>query len=92
MEYTVEKTQQGLKIELSGELTFEKYQTFRAVIEEIRTEKTDVEFSLSTLENIDSAGAGMMKLAKDEAKRLGISFSITNIPKDLQAFISLLDT
>lgn len=90
MDFKVNSTGNGLKIELDGELTFENHKDFKEIIQVIKEAQEDVEISLRGLSNMDSAGAGMLKLAKDKAQQTGGSFNLTDIPDDLKVFVSLL--
>lgn len=90
MDFKVNSTDQGLKIELDGDLTFENHKDFKEIIGIIKEAEKDVEISLAGLSNMDSAGAGMLKLAQDRAKQVGGEFSLTEVPEELRVFVSLL--
>jgi len=90
MDYKVNSTDQGLKIEIDGTLTFENHREFKGIIEAIRDTQENVEISLKGLKNMDSAGAGMLKLAQDKAQQNGKDFKISEVPEDLKMFVSLL--
>lgn len=90
MDYKVQSTNSGLKIELDGELTFENHRDFKEIISLIKEAQSDVELSLKGLKNMDSAGAGMLKLAQDKAKQSGTDCQFTEVPDDLEVFVSLL--
>ncbi len=90
MEFRVENNGNGLRIELDGELTFENHRDFKEILGIIKDAQDDVEISLKGLSSMDSAGAGMLKLAQDKAGQSGGAFSLTEVPDDLQAFVSLL--
>ena len=90
MDFKVNSTDNGLKIELDGDLTFENHRDFKEIIGLIKEAQDDVEISLKGLSNMDSAGAGMLKLAQDRAKQGGGSFDITDVPEELEVFVSLL--
>ena len=90
MNYKVDSTSNGLKIELDGDLTFENHKDFKEVISIIKEANQNVELSLKGLSNMDSAGAGMLKLAQDKAKMSGGNLSLTEVPEELRVFVSLL--
>jgi len=90
MDFKVETTDTGLKIELDGDLTFENHRDFKDVIAIIKDAQKNVEISLKGLSKMDSAGAGMLKLAQDGAKLSGGDFNLTNVPENLRVFVSLL--
>lgn len=80
----------GLSVKLSGNFTFESYRDFKEVVSAIRDTKGDVTVSLADVNEMDSAGAGMLKLAQDQAKQSGVSFTITDVPPKLEILVSLI--
>jgi anti-anti-sigma factor len=90
MDFKVNSTNNGLKIELDGELTFNTHRDFKEIIGIIKDAQEDVELSLKGLSNMDSAGAGMLKLAQDKAKQSGSKCELTEVPDELEVFVSLL--
>ncbi|MFC3053485.1 STAS domain-containing protein [Kordiimonas pumila] len=90
MEYQVKTSTKGLLIELHGNLVFEHYRDFKNILSLMKEEKSGVELSLAKLQNMDSAGAGLLKLAKDQAQEQNISFSIVDVPDALRVFVSLI--
>jgi len=91
MDFKVDSTGNGLKIELDGDLTFENHRDFKEIITLIKDAQKDVEISLKGLDRMDSAGAGMLRLAQDRAQKSGSDFNLTDVPEDLRVFVSLLD-
>lgn len=60
----------GARISVSGEFTFSDHGPFKQMIEELFAFKEKaVTIDLSNLDFIDSAGLGMLLLARDEAKK-----------------------
>jgi anti-anti-sigma factor len=58
------------RISMSGEFTFTDHGPFKQMVNEIVTVKSrSIVIDLSRLEFIDSAGLGMLLLARDEAKK-----------------------
>ena len=90
MDFKVNTEGNGLKIELDGDLTFETHRDFKEIIGIIKDAQDDVEISLKGLKNMDSAGAGMLKLAQDKAKQTGTGCSLTEVPESLESFVALL--
>lgn len=68
MQITIDRD--ARRISVSGEFTFTDQGTFKDVIMELlQTKGAAVTIDLSKLEFIDSAGLGMLLLARDEAKK-----------------------
>ena len=67
MDFNLETNGQECSISLSGRLTFNDHARMRALIKEAsRRDVTKVLFDLSALEFIDSAGVGMILIAREE--------------------------
>ncbi|MBL4837450.1 MAG: STAS domain-containing protein [Kordiimonadaceae bacterium] len=90
MEFKIDSTDKGLKIEIEGMLTFDCHKEFRDILSAIKDAQEDVEISLKGLDNMDSAGAGMLKLAQDNTENNKKSFALTDVPKGLQVIVDLL--
>lgn len=70
MNYTTEKSGNTVKVELQGRLTFGDHSIFRKLIDEIRVQEAATQIlDLSGVEFIDSAGLGMLLLARDEGEK-----------------------
>lgn len=66
-------------IRLRGTFTFTDHTTFRSVIEDIgRGQESLVVFDCAALEYIDSAGLGMLLLAKSRAEQRRASVTLAN--------------
>jgi len=67
------KTQQNdttITTEMTGRFTFSDHTVFRKLIDEITTQTATTQiFDLSGIEFIDSAGLGMLLLARDEGEK-----------------------
>lgn len=71
MEYRSAQQGDVLVIHLSGTLTFDDHETFRAVVTSIvDSEASGVVLDMAALSMIDSAGIGMLLLANDRASKL----------------------
>lgn len=67
MIYTVNSTGEKTQIELEGRLTFADYGTFREITKLFEENNSkSCEFSLDKLEFIDSAGLGMLLIAREK--------------------------
>lgn len=68
MDYRTEATGDALVVHLSGVLTFDDHEKFRGVVTEIADSPAPTAvIDLSALQQIDSAGIGMLLLANDRA-------------------------
>jgi anti-anti-sigma factor len=57
-------------VQISGEFTFNDHAAFKSLVERLFEVKgSSIVIDLSKLEFIDSAGLGMLLLARDEAKK-----------------------
>ena len=67
------------KVALSGELTFADYVTFRTVADRLlKVSEPAIVIELSQLEFIDSAGLGMLLIARDEALKTNHNVILRN--------------
>ncbi len=90
MDFKVETIDKETHIHLEGDLTFDYHLGFRKVLEAITPNTPRTTISLKDLQSMDSTGVGMLKLAQDQAHKVGSELHITNIPDDLQVFVKLL--
>lgn len=90
MKYQVHTTNDNLRIELEGTLTFDCHNEFKLLLQAINNAQSDIEISLKGLSNMDSAGAGMLRLAKEGAQQTGKALTITDVPEPLEPLITLL--
>lgn len=75
MEYASEAADDRLVVRLQARLTFNDHAAFRAMIEELQTQDArDVIFDLTALNFIDSAGLGMLLIAREELQTNGRRF------------------
>lgn len=69
-------------VEIIGKLSYEDYQAFRQIVEEIlNIEKAQCSFDLKNLDFLDSAGLGMFLFAKERIEANGGKLLLIN-PKD----------
>jgi len=70
LNYKAEFANGTTTVELNGRFTFGDHSSFRKLIEEIRAHKSGTHvLDISGVEFIDSAGLGMLLLARDEGEK-----------------------
>jgi anti-anti-sigma factor len=82
MLHSLKISRQKVIVEIIGKLSYEDYQTFRQIVEEILSiEKAQCSFDLKNLDFLDSAGLGMFLFAKERIEANGGKLLLIN-PKD----------
>ncbi|MDG4720244.1 MULTISPECIES: STAS domain-containing protein [Thalassospira] len=77
MNYNTESANGTTTVQLNGRFTFGDHSSFRKLIEEIRShESSSCVLDLSGVEFIDSAGLGMLLLARDEGEKTNMAVII----------------
>ncbi len=77
MEVTCNNLTDRYEVGLSGRLVFSENRAFRSVVEDLGDHHGKaLVFNLSELEFIDSAGLGMLLIAKEEAERLSMPLTL----------------
>lgn len=72
MEYRLDQTEGGARVALNGRLTFAENAGFRAVVEGLeQVGGSEVVFDLGGMDYIDSAGLGMLLVAREAVERRG---------------------
>lgn len=90
MEFKTVNTANTTTIALSGVLTFDDHERFKAVVTGISEAASDnVELDLSATKMIDSAGIGMLLLANDRAGKAGKSLSLRGVTGHVAKVIEL---
>lgn len=75
---------------LSGKFTFSDHQAFRAIVNAIKgNESKSVYLELSEMDFIDSAGLGMLLVARDEASKNNIDFRLLGPTGHVQKMFTL---
>ncbi len=70
MNYQTETANSTTTVELTGRFTFGDHSSFRKLIEEIRAHESSTHvLDVSGVDFIDSAGLGMLLLARDEGEK-----------------------
>lgn len=73
MNYKTELSDGKTTVEVTGRFTFGDHSSFRKLIEEVRSHGTPIlVLNISGVEFIDSAGLGMLLLARDEGEKNGM--------------------
>ena len=84
MEYSCNKTGDGLEVDLNGRLTFDEHATCRKLIGELTADESNNKIiNLSNLEFIDSAGLGLLLRIQDACSKSGQTLSL-KVPADGQ--------
>ena len=76
MEFTQDKTADGMVMALRGAFTFKDHNSFRALLDALRGGGKRHVFDLSGLEFVDSAALGMLLIADDEARAAGWTLTL----------------
>jgi anti-anti-sigma factor len=67
MEFSMQQTGSTFEVDMRGRFTFAENQKFKTILQQsLHAKPSVVIFDLSKVEFIDSAGLGMLLLAKDE--------------------------
>jgi anti-anti-sigma factor len=75
---------------MSGKFTFSDNQTFRTIIESIKSgEAANFTLDLSGVEFVDSAALGMFLVAREEAKKKGVNLTLSNPVGQVQNMFQL---
>jgi anti-anti-sigma factor len=76
MEFTQEKTGDGIVMALRGAFTFKDHNSFRTLLDALRGAGSRHVLDLSGLEFVDSAALGMLLIADDEARSAGWTLTL----------------
>ncbi|WP_323761983.1 STAS domain-containing protein [Maricaulis sp.] len=90
MDYRSDVRDGRLVVSISGMLTFDDHEAFRRVVSEIADcQEAAVELSLATTKMIDSAGIGMLLLAKDKAAKSGKFLCLSGVKGHVAKVVEL---
>ena len=78
MECSQARNGDALTVHLSGKFTFGDSDEFRSIIKELSDGLKSVVFDLSGVDFIDSAGLGMLLIARDEADKNNVHLTLAN--------------
>ena len=77
MNYEIQSQDGGVLVLMKGELTFNDHPTIKKMLTELSSgSHKSWTFDLSALDSIDSAGIGMMLIAKDEGEKVNARLSL----------------
>lgn len=95
MQFSQDKTPDGLKLMLSGSFTFKDHHSFRALLDLLKANggRRHV-LDLSQLEFLDSAALGMLLVAEDDLRSAGCAMALRRPPAQIARLLELaaLDT
>ena len=78
MDIQVQENENNVEVSFSGALGFKDHMAFNEFMTTLQGKKHDVIFDLTRLETIDSAGIGMLFLARDLIKKSNGELSLKN--------------
>ena len=90
MNYEIRRAPDGVEIGIKGRMSFSDHAVFREVIAAfVGGPGARVTFDLKELEFIDSSGLGMLIIARDEAKKKQLTFTIDNARADVKRLMDM---
>ena len=90
MEYQVSTVPDATEIARTGQLSFSDHEQFRRVLDKFKeTASHRIVFNISRLEFADSAGLGMFIIARDEAEKRGLKFTISGARSRVKELMDL---
>ncbi len=90
MKYRIEARRDRLIVSISGVITFDDHEAFRQIVSEIAgSDPSMVELSLAGTKMIDSAGIGMLLLAKDKADKSGKALILSGVTGHVAKVVEL---
>lgn len=90
MDYAVAAKPDATEISLAGRMTFDDHEKFLDIIDVLETgDCPAVVFDLSALDFLDSAGMGMLILAKERARRRNLGIALRGARKAVRTSLEL---
>lgn len=90
MQHTVDLDDDKARIKIIGRLTFKFHREYRDFLDELLKNKVSTyEFDLSGVEFIDSAGLGMLLIAKQKAQISGASVVLKRPPENVRRMLDI---
>lgn len=90
MEYIVADNSAGRIVSLTGHLTFREQKAYRSMLGELFSEsKKSYVIDLDAVNHIDSAGLGMLLIARKYAKKNGADVILRRPPADIRMTLEL---
>jgi anti-anti-sigma factor len=90
MQFHTDAETDVMRITLRGELTLEHRGEFRKILTLLEQVSTTVDIGLQNLSHMDSAGAGMLLLARDHIEQQGQTVSFSDPPDHLRPLVQHL--
>lgn len=90
MDYSVQTTDNGIRVTLTGRMTLVDHDKFRAVVDAIeKMQGTVCEFNLAALEFVDSSGLGMFLIARDVAMPKGVEIQLRGAQESVRRILQI---
>ena len=90
MNYEISRSDAGMEVAIRGRMCFSDHARFREVVGSFAgAPGQEVVFNLKELEFIDSSGLGMLIIARDEAKKKGMSLVIENTRSEVRRLMDM---
>ena len=92
MELSISHGSDRTTAKINGKLTFKENQPFKQLVAKLftnRESKTTCVFDLQDVEFIDSAGIGLLLIAKDKASSADIEIVLANAPEAARRIIQI---
>ncbi|WP_170941363.1 STAS domain-containing protein [Elstera cyanobacteriorum] len=90
MQYTVDIKDNSAKIKITGRLTFKFHREYKEFLDELLKNKVgSYEFDLSGVEFIDSAGLGMLLIAKQKAQVFNAAVVLQRPPENVRRMLEV---
>lgn len=90
MDYNIQVSGNTARITLGGRLTFSHHREYRDVLAKLMSHKAGIyEFDLSGVDFIDSAGLGMLLIAKQHAEAAQAQVVLKNPAEEVQRMLKV---
>ncbi len=90
MDYKINVEGQTARIKLGGRLTFSHHREYRDVLNQLMSHKAQIyEFDLSGVDFIDSAGLGMLLIAKQHAEASSAEVVLKKPAEEVQRMLKV---
>lgn len=90
MEFEIHRNDRATEVRLKGQMFYSDHHAFKDVMAAFETPDTDrVVFNLNDLRDIDSSGLGMLIIAREEAEKRGVAFSLLHPRHEVKRVMDL---
>lgn len=90
MEFSIKRVAEATEIHLGGRLTYADQDRFRTLLSAFaEAGEGTVVFDLGGLDFVDSSGLGMFIIARDEARRRALEFSMRGARDEVKRLIEV---